>query len=120
MSNDIDRSGLPKVSLRCNERKGTDKAIFEFAHFEEEDAKFIGDVRDIVIAFFAPNGELLRDFLSLTGDLESTSIVNKKKDWATSSMLLMRLFSILMSWVSRFANSGAKAPAVFLRKVMPR
>ena len=34
-------------------------------------------------------------------------------------MLLMRLFSILMSWVKRFANSGAKAPAVFLRKLRP-
>ena len=35
-------------------------------------------------------------------------------------MLLMRLFSILMSWLKRFASSGANAPAVLLRKVRAR
>jgi hypothetical protein len=38
----------------------------------------------------------------------------------TTSTSLMRLFSILMSWLNRFAKSGAKAPAAFLRKVKPR
>jgi len=32
----------------------------------------------------------------------------------------MRDFSILMSWVNRFANSGANAPAAPLRKLSPR
>ena len=44
----------------------------------------------------------------------------KDRSKSTSSMLLMRDFSILMSWVNRFANSGANAPAVPLRKVNPR
>jgi len=79
VSNDIDRSGLPKVSSRRGERKGAYKAIFKFADFEEEDAEFIGDVRDIVIAFFTPDGKLLGDFLSLMRDLESTSAVNEKR-----------------------------------------
>src|SRR5271155_2737843 len=38
----------------------------------------------------------------------------------TNSMLLMRDFSILISWVNRFANSGANAPAAPLRKLSPR
>jgi len=78
VSNDIDRSGLPQVSSRRDERRGAYKAIFKLADFEEKDAEFIGDVGDIVIAFFAPDGELLGDFLSLTRDLESTSAMNEK------------------------------------------
>ena len=35
-------------------------------------------------------------------------------------MLRIRLFSILISWLNFFANSGAKAPAVPLRKLSPR
>lgn len=99
---------------------GTDKVIFELAHFEKEDAEFIGDVGDIVIALFTPNRELLGDLLSLTGDLKTSSQQWMTKRLDTSSMLLMRLFSILTSWVNRFANSGANAPAVFLRKLRPR
>jgi hypothetical protein len=37
----------------------------------------------------------------------------------TSSMLLIRPFSILIRVVSLLANSGAKAPAVPLRKLNP-
>lgn len=35
-------------------------------------------------------------------------------------MLLIRLFSILISWLNRFASSGANAPAAPLRKLSPK
>jgi hypothetical protein len=98
---------------------GTNVIVFEFADFEEEDAEFVGDVGDVVIALLTPNGELLGNFLSLTRNLNRESTQNRIGHH-TSSMLLMRLFSILTSWVKRFASSGANAPAAFLRKLRPR
>jgi hypothetical protein len=97
---------------------GTNVVVFEFADFEEEDAEFVGNVGDVVIALFAPNRELLGNLLSLTGDLKRVN--TKYNQWgSTSSMLLMSPFSILTSWVNRFASSGANAPAVLLRKLKP-
>jgi hypothetical protein len=90
----------------------TNVIIFEFAEFEEEDAEFV------VIALFTPNRELLGNFLSFTRNLNRASAQDRIGQH-TSSMLPMRLFSILMSWVKRFASSGANVPAVFLRKLRP-
>jgi len=50
----------------------TDEVIFQFADFEDEDAEFVGDVGNVIVTFFAPNGKLFRDFLSLTADLQLT------------------------------------------------
>ena len=47
----------------------TNEVIFQFSDFEDEDAEFVGDIGDIIIAFFTPYGELFSDFLPLTRHL---------------------------------------------------
>jgi hypothetical protein len=47
----------------------TNEIILQFADFKDEDTQFVGDIGDIIIAFFTPDRELLSNFLALPGDL---------------------------------------------------
>jgi hypothetical protein len=106
-------TGLPEGNC-------TDEIVFQLSNFKNEDSEFVSDIRNIVITFFAPYRKLFSNFLSLTTDLPRISLFQNNYVIVTNSILLMRLFSILMSWLSFFANSGAKAPAAPLRKLRLR
>src|SRR5262245_13201510 len=97
----------------------TNKVIFQLPDLVEQNAKLVGDIGDVVVAFFSPDGKLFCDFLSLPTDLIAQPL-KSRKGGVTCSTLLIRLFSILISWLKRFASSGAKAPAAPLRKLSPR
>jgi hypothetical protein len=47
----------------------TNKVIFQLSDLKNQYTEFIGDIGDVVIALFAPDGELLGYFFPLTPDL---------------------------------------------------
>jgi hypothetical protein len=44
-----------------------DELVFEFADFVDQDAEFVGYVADVVVAGFAPDGELLLEYSRSAG-----------------------------------------------------
>lgn len=100
-----------------------DELVFQFANLVDQDPELVGDITDIFVGTFTPDGELLLGARLVARDetiqrvvLTATSILSRP----TSSMLRMTFFSILTSWESFLARSGPKAPAVPFRQAWPK
>lgn len=96
--------------------------ILKLTDFVDEDTELVSDIRNIVVASLAPDGELLLEIgkhyaksQTALGILTATSM----RSLETSSMLRITFFSILTSCESFLARSGPKAPADLCRKVWP-
>lgn len=78
-----------------------DELVLKFTNLVDQDAQLVGNIRDIVIAGFTPEGELLlcpqislrKSNVVLTPCPTATSI----RSLPTSSMLRMTFFSIFTS-----------------------
>lgn len=101
-----------------------DVLVLELTNLVQQNAQFVRDVGDILVAGLAPDRQLLLWKVLATArgggmwecaKRTATSI----RSLATSSRLRMTFFSILTSCDSFFAKSGPKAPAVFRRRACP-
>ena len=66
------------VSISNDFCESTNEVIFQFSDFVDEDAEFVGDIRDVIIAFFTPYRELFSDFLPLTRNLSCQPMSHAK------------------------------------------
>lgn len=95
------------------------KLVFKLANLIDKNPQFIRNIRDIVVARFTPNRELLLSLVSIPTyaltyprpERTATSILSLP----TISILRITFFSIFTNCESFFERSGPNAPAACLR-----
>lgn len=100
-----------------------DELVLELTDLVDEHTELVGDIRNVVVASLAPDGELLLSNVSLQVVFEGACLMKltatSMRSLPTSSMERITFFSIFTSCVSFLARSGPKAPAADLRKLWP-
>jgi hypothetical protein len=97
-----------------------DILVLKLTNLVDQHTKLVRDVRHIIVASLAPDGELLLQRVSVVPEEHSTChklTATSMRSLETSSMLRITFFSILTSCESFFARSGPNAPADLWRKV---